>query len=151
MFGWGKHVGNGVYLCPQCIADGVQPQWEDEIFSIKSVSFSARYLGSKLVPKEFVEKEILDAARRFLETGLLPSRPEGGRTVGYDYGFLLYNLVGIDQQLALEVYHRTLDLLDETGAYTEYYEDGVPSGSRYRPWESSINAEALLHFVQTYY
>ena len=151
MFGWEKHVGKGVYLCPRCIAEGVRPQWEDEVFSVKSVSFSARYLGSSLVPRELVEAEILEAARHFLKTGLLPSRPEGGRTVGYDYGFLLYNLVGIDRELALEVYHRTLDLLDEAGSYAEYYEDGVPSGSRYRPWESSINAEALLHFVQTYY
>lgn len=71
--------------------------------------------------------------------------------MGYDYGFLLYNLVGIDQELALKVYHRTLDLLDETGAYTEYYDDGVSTGTRYRPWESSINAEAMLHFAQYYY
>ena len=48
---------------------------------------------------------------------------------------------------AEEVYRKTLSIVDETGAWSEYYLDNIPSGTRCRPWESAINLEALIEFA----
>jgi hypothetical protein len=33
---------------------------------------------------------------------------------------------------------------------SEYYDDHMPQGTRYRPWESAINIEALIKFADQY-
>jgi len=91
-------------------------------------------------------EEILQS---YKATGKLPSRPDNDVAVGYDYGLLLYALTELDHPMARELYEKTLQLADSTGAWAEYYRDHKPSGTRCRPWESAINAEALLHWVNT--
>lgn len=84
---------------------------------------------------------------QYKATGRLPSRPEGNRAVGYDYGLLLYSLTELASPFAREIYERMLTLVDDTGAWVEYYEDHQPQGTRYRPWESGINLEAALYYA----
>jgi hypothetical protein len=92
-----------------------------------------------------VETQVRRIAETWTETGLLPSQVgSSGNTVGYDYGFLLmgmdrFNLAGADR-----LAQRTLELLDSTGAWVEYYKEGKPHGTRCRPWESAINLLACL-------
>ena len=83
-------------------------------------------------------------------TGKLPSRPDGDITVGYDYGLLLYNLVRLDNFSKEEIYEKMLSLLDDTGSWVEYYDNGKATGTRYRPWESSINLEAAILFAERF-
>jgi len=69
--------------------------------------------------------------------------------VGYDYGFLLTSLVRAGRLTdARPVLAATLDLLDDTGAWVEYYHDGKPLGTRYRPFESGINIEAVVEYYE---
>lgn len=82
----------------------------------------------------------------YQKTGRLPSRPDGNVTVGYDYGLLLYNLVELQHPLAGEIYEKMLSVIDECGAWAEYYENGRPSHTRCRPWESGINLLAAICF-----
>jgi hypothetical protein len=39
-------------------------------------------------------------------------------------------------------------MVDPTGAWVEYYINGVPHLTRCRPWESAINLEAVLHYAE---
>lgn len=48
------------------------------------------------------------------------------------------------------VYRKTLSVTDSTGVWSEYYNDHIPQGTRYRPWESAINIEALIKFAYQY-
>jgi len=57
----------------------------------------------------------------------------GAYSVGYDYGFLLNALAALNHPLAADLYQRTLDLLDPTGSWVEYYLDNRPMGTRCRP------------------
>jgi hypothetical protein len=61
---------------------------------------------------------------------------------------LLYALTELNCPMARALYEKTLELADSTGAWAEYYRDHKPAGTRCRPWESAINVEALLHWVE---
>ena len=39
-----------------------------------------------------------------------------------------------------------LEQADGTGGWSEYYYGKRPAGTRYRPWESGINLEAVLEY-----
>jgi hypothetical protein len=38
--------------------------------------------------------------------------------------------------------------VDGTGAWVEYYDNKVPFNCRCRPWESGINIEALIYYLE---
>lgn len=44
------------------------------------------------------------------------------------------------------IYRKTLSVTDSAGVWSKYYDDHIPQGTRYRPWESAINIEALIKF-----
>ena len=147
--GWTERSASGRYLCPRCLAEGPYEPAQPRRYFLQSVSLTPLYFGSKIFSHQElrpVVDAILDAYHR---TGCLPSRPddERGVAVGYDYGFLLYALTELKHPAALELYEKTLSLVDSTGAWVEYYINHQPSGTRCRPWESAINLEALLHYA----
>jgi hypothetical protein len=72
------------------------------------------------------------------------------RTVGYDYGFLLYSMLETKMGDAETIYAKTLSVTDSSGVWSEYYNNHLPQGTRYRPWESAINMEALIKFANQY-
>jgi hypothetical protein len=111
------------------------------------VSLLPLYINADMFTRDEISHMLRPIAESYAATGRLPSRPDGSTTVGYDYGLLLYTLAELDHPLARKVYERTLSVLDSSGAWTEYYSEGVPSGTRCRPWESGINIEALLKYA----
>lgn len=147
---WTERTPNNRYLCAACLPTKTLPDRTDEVFYLQSVSLTPWYVHSGVLPDPLVEGFVREIARGYAATGRFPSRPDAKRTVGYDYGLLLYSLVRMDHPLRERVYGQMLDVLDATGAWVEYYEDGVPSGTLCRPWESAINIEAAIAFAQGY-
>ncbi len=148
---WNERSPSGRYLCPACMAMGPYPAAPVKIYALASVSMVPIYIRSSMFRKEELAPIVRKLAQDFMGTGSFqgadaPSAP--GKIVGYDLGMLLYALTELHDPLAGSVYNRALQMADPTGAWAEYYLNGVPQGNRCRPWESAINIEALLHYAE---
>jgi len=146
-FGWTEKNRNNRYVSPFVSVDKPLPPAEARKYDIKSVSLIPLYISATIPTAEELAPMVAAMAEQYRTTGKLPSTIHGSRTVGYDYGLLLYNLTELNHPLAAKVYEKMMMILDPTGAWVEYYEDGKPRGTRCRPWESAINLEAALHFA----
>lgn len=144
---WTLRTDNGRYECLNCLQKTGLPRVEPRAYVLQSVSLTPIYFHSSLFTTEEFQGPVEEIVRAYKETGKLPSRPDSDVAVGYDYGLLLYALTELNHPLARELYEKTLELADDTGAWAEYYRDHKPAGTRCRPWESAINVEALLHWV----
>ena len=144
---WTAKNRNDRYLCPSCLNLGNYPAAAPTVFELQSVSLAPIYMRSQLISLEELSSPIIKLAAQYEASGLLPSRPEdpSGLTVGYDYGLFLFALTALKHPLAAEIFQLTLDRRDSTGAWVEYYRAGQPIATRCRPWETSINIEALLY------
>jgi hypothetical protein len=149
-FGWTQKTANNRYLCPVCYRDKQLPDLKEEQYFLQSVSLLPWYINSRVLADKQVETLIREAAAMYASSGKLPSRPDGNRTVGYDYGLFLYSLTKMNHPLKDKVYIQMLDVLDDSGAWVEYYEDNIPSGTLCRPWESAINIEAAIEYAEKY-
>lgn len=147
-FGWLKRVGEGIYVCPHCLAAGrlTPPACTQEI-SLKSALMMALYVDSPLLSQEYLRSQINAYLAQYRQTGVLPSLPDGSRCVGYDFGLLLYAAarfgLAADDLLA-----HMLALKDSAGMWAEYYDAGQPQNTRCRPWESAINMEGALQYLR---
>ncbi len=148
---WTLRNGNGRYVCVSCMNKDPLPAAVPEVFLLQSVSLTPLYFHASLPAAEALRPEVEAIVTGYKNTGKLPSRPDGNVAVGYDYGLLLYALTELGHPLAREIFEKTLALADETGAWSEYYRDHQPAGTRCRPWESAINVEALLHWIEAEY
>ena len=150
---WLEKDANNRYQCPVCLALGALPPAQRRTYKLISVSLTPCYLNAELFLPEEMEPLVKRVYENFHETGVLTSRTdaesvsENKRSVGYDYGFILNAMTKTRHRHAEEVYRKTLSIVDETGAWSEYYLDNIPSGTRCRPWESAINLEALIEFA----
>jgi hypothetical protein len=152
-FGWTQKNAFNRYLCPVCFAkeEGRQlPAAPPRRYEIHSVSLMPLYVGFSGFSRTEIGAMVDRIATVYRRTGMLPSRPDGHTTVGYDYGLLLYNLSLLKDTAATAVYEKMLGLRDATGTWSEYYQDGKAMGTRYRPWESGINLEAALLYARSY-
>ena len=149
-FGWTQRTVNNRYLCPVCFPHKILPDLKDEKFFLQSVSLTLMYIHNNILSASQVENFVQDIISSYTATGKFPSSPDGNRTVGYDYGLFLYALVRMNHPLKDRVYTQMLDVIDDTGAWVEYYEDGIPSGTLCRPWESAINIEAAIHYAESF-
>ena len=123
------------------------------VYQLVSVSLLPTYYHWDMVTpdemKPVVSKIIVD----YWNTGLLFTRQtnaetaDKARTVGYDYGILLYALTVLGHSDAERFCREILALLDRSGSWSEYYSNGEPLGTRYRPWESGINLESILYWL----
>jgi hypothetical protein len=138
---------NHRYLCPKCYLVKTLDAAEPVRYNVRSVSLFPGFIGSDLIAEDEIRFMIDGIIAQYRSTGSLPSRPDGSRAVGYDYGFLLNTLTMIGHDAAEEIYRLTLSVLDSTGAWVEYYDGGKPQRTRCRPWESGINIEACLKFA----
>jgi len=146
---WTVQNGNGRYVCVSCMNADPLPAAIPEVFLLQSVSLTPLYFHASLPATKELRPEVEAIVAGYKNTGKLPSRPDGDIAVGYDYGLLLYALTGLRHPMARELYDKTLALADATGAWAEYYRDHQPISTRCRPWESAINVEALLHWIET--
>ena len=139
---WTERNPSGRYLCPDCLALGPYPADPAPAMSLPSVSLFPLYINSNLISRAELTPVVVQLTRRLLETGSLAAR-----SVGYDFGLLLYALAELAHPSAKAVAERVLSLADVTGSWSEYYENSQHRGTRCRPWESAINLEALLRFA----
>ena len=153
---WTEMDANGRYQCPVCLATGPMPAADNIVYKLISVSLTPLYFNSALIDMAELRPLIIQVYVSYKETGLVSSRTkksavlENKRSVGYDYGLILYAMLRTGVGNPEDLYRETLSIVDETGAWSEYYLDGVPSGTRCRPWESAINLEALIDFALNY-
>ncbi len=148
---WNELTSTGRYLCPRHFAMGPYTAAPLKIYSLASVSMAPFYIHSSLFSNDELAPIVRKLAKDFIDTGSFqgadaPNVP--GKIVGYDIGMLLYALTELHDPLAEPVYRKALQMVDPTGAWVEYYINGVPHLTRCRPWESAINIEALLHYAE---
>lgn len=148
---WTLRTDNNRYVCLNCLPKPPLPKVEPNVYVLQSVALTPLYFHSSLLGMEDLRPQVEEILDAYKATGKLPSRPDSDVSVGYDYGLLLYALTELNHPMARALYEKTLQLADSTGAWVEYYRDHKPAGTRCRPWESAINVEALLHWVEKDY
>lgn len=151
---WTARDENGRYQCMGCLPEGPLPAAEKKIYKLISVSLTPLYFHSDLMSSDELKHVVEGIYSAFEETGVLSSRTEvkegDRRSVGYDYGLVLYGMLRTGVKGQKQIYEKTLDIVDEIGAWSEYYLGETPSGTRCRPWESAINLEALIEYALDY-
>jgi len=60
---------------------------------------------------------------------------------------MLYNAMKFNLEIKNDILAKTLELLDSTGAWGEYYDNDIPFNCRCRTWESSINIEGIVEYI----
>lgn len=146
-----KKDEGGNYLCPKCIAEGLSfPMIERKTYFLPSLALTPAYFGSTLIPKEIQEHNLSIMKENYQRKGQVTSREDSDITIGYEYGLFLYALAKKKDKMAERILKDMLTLVDETGAWVEYYHNGLPMGCNYRPWESAINIEAAILYATTY-
>jgi len=148
---WTERDGKGRYICPDCrnkVVPESNPIDPNKRYILNSVSLVPGLLGSDLFSPAEIAQIIKPGVEIFRMKGSVPSNIEGIRSLGYDYGLLLYNLVKLNDPLKEKLVRKTLRLLDPTGAWVEYYDNDKPYNCRTRPWESAMNIEALIEYLK---
>ena len=139
------HFEGPFYFCGNCIkkANNALQLPRPERFHITSAYLFPFYISAQLFTNQ--EKlQMLDVIiDKYQQTGKISDLDQ---ILGYDYGMFLYALADTGNALAGEVYQRMMALRDNTGAWVEYYHEGIPSGCQCRPWESGINIEAAIRY-----
>ena len=148
---WTLRTPEGRYACLNCLNKPPLPAVPPETYVLQSVSLTPIYFHSGLFDIEDFRPAVEAILSAYEQAGTLPSRLGSDVAVGYDYGLLLYALTELDDPRARDFFATTLQLADDTGAWAEYYRGRKPSNTRCRPWESAINVEALLHWIDTVY
>jgi hypothetical protein len=153
---WTRRDAHGRYQCMNCLSLGPLPEADQTIYKLVTVSLTPLYFQSGLVTPGELKPVVDEIYNSFQKTGVLSSRTSSGsgeenqRSVGYDYGLVLFSMLQTGSRGSEDVYLKTLEIVDEIGAWSEYYMGSTPSGTRCRPWESAINLEALIEFAKQY-
>lgn len=142
---------NGNYLCPKCIAEGLSfPPIDRKTYFLPSLALTPEYIGSDLIAQDILDHNLSLIKENYRQKGEVSSRGDSNITIGYEYGFFLYALTKQNDLLAARIIGDMLSVVDEVGAWVEYYNNGVPMGCNYRPWESAINIEAIILYALNY-
>ena len=153
---WSERDQNNRYQCPACLALGPLPRVEPFSYHLVSSNLTALYLRSTLMKQEELRPMVEKVYDAYEKTEILSSVTDSiglnknRGTVGYDFGYLLYSMLETGMKNAEEVYKKTLAVADSSGVWSEYYLENIPYLTRYRPWESAINIEALIKFANQY-
>lgn len=146
---WLERGEHGIYRCPACLHEKPDmPYDKTKRYRLGSVALLPPYYRSKLFNKEETAQNADMYIETFKRKNLISSNIESDRSLGYDYGLLLYNLVYLGHPLKDKALTFMLDRLDSTGAWAEYYDCGKPYNCRCRPWESAINMDALVYYLE---
>lgn len=142
---------NGNYLCPKCIKEGLTPPLiERKIYYLPSLALTPVYIGSKIIPEDILDHNLSFIKENYLKKRQISSREDQNLVIGYEYGFFLYSLARKKDPVAGKVLKDMPSVVDEVGAWVEYYNDGNPMGCNYRPWESAINIESIILYANNY-
>lgn len=144
-----KHHKGSLYFCKECYGkanDKNEPEPPEKFF-LPSVYLMPIYLDAELFSDEEKVAMLNELVVLYQQNGRITKPLQEEKLLGYDYGLFLYALTEFGNPLSKEIYHKMMDLRDETGTWCEYYLNGIPNGCRYRPWESGINIEAAIKYV----
>ncbi len=134
----------GYYCCPECYGKphkNIHDRSKQHLLS--SVSLLPAFYRTGLLNRQEIAAAAAPYIKMFEQKGFIPSNAEGNRALGYDSGLFLATLSLLRHPQRVQALQSMLDMLDETGAWVEYYDDGVPFNCRCRPWESGINMESI--------
>ena len=145
---WTEKNNKNYFVCPDCI-NREMPDMKDceKLYVLNSVNLALKYHKTTLFTNKEIEGIISEGVRVFEKTKKVPSCVGSSRSLGYDYGLMLYNAVKLNLEIKEDVLEKTLSLLDPTGAWVEYYDNDKPFNCRARTWESSINIEAVIEYI----
>lgn len=146
-FGEVECTPNGMFSCPECMVNKKNIDYikNETIYEIESVNLMPIYFNFNLIDNRIIEKVIEKTIKdRFETVNGIYKNPTSDLCVGYDYGLLLINAHKINSDFDKPLIDALLNILDECGSWSEFYVNSKPVGTRYRPWESGINAEALI-------
>lgn len=149
-FGWTERTPAGRYLCARCAATAPLPASASQAIALNSVGLLPSFIHSTLIDTQEKAQAVRRAKEVFEEKGYLPTRDDSLRSVGYDAALLLYGLTETQDDAAPRALAHVLDLADSAGAWSEYYQEGRPAGTRCRPWESGISIAAIMHYLRSY-
>lgn len=142
---------NGYYCCPDCYGkDLPDPVDRKKRHQLSSASLLPAFYESTLFDKQELERIASPYIRLFEKNGFVPSNAEGNRSLGYDYGLFLYTMSVLHHELRIPALEAMMEVLDETGAWVEYYDNKKPFNCRCRPWESAINIDAIRKLVESF-
>lgn len=148
-FGWTERSNHGRYLCPNCIGTVDVPALIPAKMEVNSVSLLPAYLESDILAHDEMQRvanHVLSQADKLGHISSVPGKPG---CVGYDPGLLLISLCELHSPAAKKASERLVQLLDDSGAWVEYYGGGDAriGCCRARPWESGINVSALIAYL----
>ena len=149
-FGWTRRSNSGRYLCPNCLGNKNLPESRPQKMQVNSVALLPAYIESDILPDKAIEAITETILAQSHRNGHIPTVPDTSGCVGYDPGLLLISLTRIGSPHAKTAAERIIRMLDSAGAWVEYYdeEDRPRKGCcKCRPWESAINAYALLKYL----
>ena len=150
---WLEPDGNGNYICEECLAQGLTAPLKDidheKLYFLNSVSLLPIYLNAPFFSEDEKAAMAAPGIKLFKETGRVPSDIKGQRSLGYDYGLMLYTLAALNSPLKDAMLKKIIELLDPCCLWSEYYDDDTPAGCRARPWESAVNIAALIEYIKT--
>jgi hypothetical protein len=153
---WSERDQNNRYQCPACLISGPLPKVKPFTYHLISSNLTALYIHSALLKPEEVKPMVEKVYGEWEKTGILSSVTDSTGinknrgTVGYDYGYLLYAMLETGMENTGKIYRQTISVADSAGIWSEYYLENVPYLTRYRPWESAINIEALIRYAKQY-
>jgi len=153
---WSECDPNNRYQCPACMVLGPLPKVEPVFYHLISSNLVPLYVHSTLFKTGELKPMVEKVYSQYEKTGILSciidstGTNKNKGTVGYDYGFLLYSMLETGMGNAEKVYRQTLSVTDSAGVWSEYYLENIPYLTRYRPWESAANIEALIKFANQY-
>ena len=146
---WTEKNEKNYFVCPKC-RDRNMPEMTncDKRYILNSVNLALKYHNTTLFTDEEIQKIIDNCITAFETTNSVPSNPGSNRSLGYDYGLMLYNAAKLNLSIKNDVLKKTLELLDSSGAWVEYYDNDIPFNCRCRTWESSINIEGIIEYIR---
>ena len=150
-FGWTKLCEDEMYLCPTCIEKGKRRAKNRQRYFLPSALLMPAYLGFELPEiRQQIREHVIKLTDEVQTEGHFYSMPDAKVNVGYDYGLLLINQLAYGLPGAGETFRKLLSLRDDAGVYPEYFMADRPFNTRYRPWESAIDLDAMLIYAEQY-
>jgi hypothetical protein len=143
------HFKGSLYFCDSCMKlDNSQVKVpEPELYNIPSVGLLPIYINSSIFTDSEKRGFLNAITDRYQKTGRIA---EQNRIMGHDYGMLLSALVRYNHPLKDEIFRRMMNLRDDTGSWSEYFNDGsTPFGSMAHVWSAGTNIEAAIMYIQS--
>jgi len=118
-----------------------------EQYSILSATLLPYLINRSLLSREEDAQLRSEVMTRLRETGNVRTATHVSKSVGYDAALLVLAAApGTDSDRSLAVIH-LLRHFDDADTLSEYYQDGCPTGTRCRPWETGVALYALATAV----